>query len=196
MIKENEIGKIVDALKNNGVIAFKTDTIYGLSCSAYSDEGIDKIFNLKGRENKPLILLVEKDFDISQLVYVNENAKKIIENFWPGKLTIIFKCKAKMNEKLLLNGKISLRCPSSKLCQGILNGLKQPITSTSANLSGQKVLQSPSEIEGVFKGVLVIDSGICENSLPSTIIDASEEEIKLIREGEIKFNDILKVLNN
>lgn len=188
-----------ECLRNNEVIAFKTDTIYGLSTNVYNQMAVDGVFVAKSRyEGKPLITLVPQNYDITKLVKVSPNATKLMNAFWPGPLTIIYEeCKNNgMAQKIGLNGKVSLRMPNSKLCLAILNDFGSPITSTSANISGEATPNNGSDILDAFDGKisLVIDSGVVEQNIPSTIVDASGKDIIIIRDGAIQREKIEQVL--
>lgn len=192
--------KILKPTKNNLILASKkilagevvcypTDTIYGLATNPFDDKGVKKIFEAKGRpENKPIIVLIPENFDLDDFVVVPVIAKKLIKKYWPGALTIIFKTKKNFST-LVSAGQdtIALRMPSNQTTLDLLK-LTGPITSTSANLSGEKIVNNPKILKQIFEGKIcfVIDGGILEDSaLPSTLVDASKENLVLLRQGKI-----------
>lgn len=197
MITEKELDKAIQDLKSDKPIAFLTDTIYGLSSDIFSKNAVDNLFKLKGRpEGKPLIVLIPKGYPVDQLVEVNDLSKKLMDTFWPGPLTIIFKTKAIIAPGITPYDTLSLRMPNDPLTQTILTLYQKPITSTSANLSGEPALNDPISIARTFPTIAVIDSGTREHSIPSTIVDISSGEIKYLRIGAISKEEIEKVIHD
>lgn len=197
ILTEKELDQIVDDLKSDKTIAFLTDTIYGLSCDIFSKNAVDNLFQLKGRpEGKPLIVLIPKNYPVRELVEVNDLAQKLMNTFWPGPLTIIFKTKASIAPGITPYDTLSLRMPKDRLCQEILSYYQKPITSTSANLSGEPILNDPISIVRTFPTITVINSGTRENSSPSTIVDVSGDEIKYLRIGAITKEEIENIIHS
>lgn len=197
IIKVNDINQAIQDLKSDKPIAFLTDTIYGLSSDIFSKNAVDNLFHLKGRpEGKPLIVLIPKGYQVEQLVEVNDLAKKLMNTFWPGPLTIIFKTKATIAPGITPYNTLSLRMPDDTLTQTILTLYQKPITSTSANLSGEAVLNDPISIARTFPTITVINSGIREHSAPSTIVDISGDQIKYLRIGAITREEIENVIHS
>lgn len=197
IITEKEMNQIVDDLKSDKTIAFLTDTIYGLSCDIFSKNAVDNLFKLKGRpEEKPLIVLIPKNYPVRELVEVNALAQKLMNAFWPGPLTIIFKTKASIAPGITPYDTLSLRMPDDTLTQKILTLYQKPITSTSANLSGEPALNDPISIARTFPTISVMNSGTREHSVPSTIVDISSGEMKYLRIGAISKEEIEKVIHD
>ena len=199
IVKPNEIETIIKYLNSGKVIAFKTDTVYGFSCSAKDENACKKIVEMKGRENKPMLLLVGEKTDYKKYVKTNSTAEKLIQNFWPGALTIIFEQNFDFNEYITCGkNTIGVRMPKDDLCEKILCGIDYPIVSTSANISGENQLNSASEILEKFDGKvdLIVDSGVCTNFLPSTIVLTNKNDVTILREGVILKTEIEKVLRS
>ena len=198
IITKEEISLAVNALKAEKTIAFKTDTIYGLSCLSTSKSACERLAQIKGREGKPLILLVSKDMNIEEYVEsIPAQAQKVIDKFWPGPLTIIFKAKYPFCETITCNKPtIAIRMPNDALCERLISAVGKPIVSTSANLSGEEPLDAPDAIFKTFKGKLpyIIDSGKSVSSTSSTIIAIDGDNISVLREGIIKKEDIESVI--
>ena len=194
---ENGIKLAVEFLKNGKVICFKTDTIYGFSCDATNKVACQKILNAKGRDGKPFILLAKNTEVVCSFAdNISKHAQKLMEKFWPGPLSIIVNSTDKFSTEVTAGSKtIAFRVPKDDLCQKILSELDFPITSTSANISGQQSLNNPSQIFDEFDGKidLIIDSGIATSFLPSTVVNVASENIEVLREGAIKSTDILEV---
>ena len=152
---------------------------------------------MKGRENKPMLVLCNKNFDYKKYVKTNSKAEKLIEKFWLNALTIIFEKNYNFNQYITCGKEtVGFRVPKDELCENILGSIDFPIVSTSANISGENQLNSAQEIFDVFVGKvdLIVDSGVCKNFLPSTIVLASENEVKVLREGAISKIEIENTL--
>ena len=201
LLKENYLQKAKDIIENDGVIAFPTDTVYGLCCNAFSSEAIEKIYQLKGREHtKALIIMIPQNYDISNLVKnVSEIAKRLMQNFWPGALTIIFESK-NILPKNATGGltTVGVRIPDNQIALELINYLNIPLCTTSANISGEQSPIYANEVLKYFDGKLelVIDGGVCDKKIPSTICDATKEDINILRVGSISIEKIKQILEN
>ena len=199
IINPSQINLAVTALKKGKTIAFKTDTIFGFSCLASNKTACQNLLKIKGRENKPLIILLGKNMNLDNFVLnIPEKAKKIIGAFWPGPLTIIFDLKYPFCDEITCGKKtIALRVPNHELTQNLIEKVGEPIVSTSANLSGQKSLNSVDEIFKIFnKKIPYILNDFDNNSSQesSTIISCINDEIVVLREGKIKKEDLKNFL--
>lgn len=191
------IAAAVDTMKNRGVIAYLTDTLYGLGGDARSTLAIAKVFALKGRSaEKALPVIVGKKTMLPEYAGdISPTAEALIEQFWPGPLTLIFNAVPTVPMMLIGDtGKIAMRLPAARLAREISNGLGAPVIATSANRSGEPVAASVREIVKIFgKGLaLVLDSGPSLNSQPSTILDVTKQPPRLIRAGAVPTTEIIK----
>lgn len=200
ILQNNYLEKALKIINNDGVIAFPTDTVYGLCCSAFSEKGIDEIYRIKGRENsKALIVMIPQNYNLECLVEsVSDDAKKLIKEFWPGALTIIFKSK-NIIPKNATGGleTVGVRIPNCQKAIDLLNFINIPLCTTSANISGEKSPISADEVFSFFneKIPLIIDGGICNDQIPSTICDLSKDKMNILRVGSISKEKIEKILN-
>lgn len=192
---KQDIEKIKENLLNGGIIAFPTDTVFGLGC-VINKEAINKIYEAKGRSfDKPLPMMCNGLEMIENVAYVNDNAKKIIKKFVPGALTLIFN-KKDCVEDYVTNGKqtIGIRVPDDKWILNLITELKQPLLVTSANISDTGSL---IKWEDVYKQLNEKINGIvCEDATgetSSTIIDVTKD-IKVLRQGPISLEEIEEVL--
>ncbi|MDD5772645.1 MAG: L-threonylcarbamoyladenylate synthase [bacterium] len=194
-----EVEKAVKVLNDNGLVIFPTDTVYGLAGSAYSSLAIEKIYQLKQRpKDKPFIIFVpDIDFIKKINIKITPKIKNLLQVFWPGAVTFVFK---KNLDDILpqLGGKIAVRIPEHPVVLAILKGFNDPLVVTSANISGEG---SPFDFDQIGSGILektdlAIDAGRCKLSVISTIVDVSESKLKILREGAIPAEEILKVWNN
>lgn len=192
---KQDIEKIKENLLYGGIIAFPTDTVFGLGC-VINKEAINKIYEAKGRSfDKPLPMMCNGLEMIENVAYVNDDAKKIIKKFVPGALTLIFN-KKDCIEDYVTNGKqtIGIRVPDDKWILNLITELKQPLLVTSANISDTGSL---IKWEDVYKQLNEKINGIvCEDATgetSSTIIDVTKD-IKVLRQGPISLEEIEEVL--
>ncbi len=184
------INQAVDIIKNGGLIAYPTETVYGLGVDPYNSEAIQKIFIAKGRaEDKGIILLIRGADDLSTLVRtVSPTAQILIEAFWPGPLTLVFRANRDLSPALL-GGRdtIALRHSSSPIATQLLTTLGGPLTSTSANRSTEPPARSASEVQNALGEHLdlILDGGPSDSALPSTLVDVSSDRAILLREGAV-----------
>jgi L-threonylcarbamoyladenylate synthase len=186
----------VAALQNRGVIAYLTDTLYGLGGDARSTLVIAKVFALKGRsaEKALPVIIGEKSMLPRYVEEISPTAETLIEQFWPGPLTLIFKASPTVPVMLIGGtGKIAIRLPAARLAREISNGLEAPIIATSANRSGEPAAASARQIAKIFgKGLaLILDSGPPRNSQPSTILDVSAQPPRIVRAGAVSTMEII-----
>lgn len=181
-----------------GVIAYPTDTIYGLGCNPYDHQACDKIISLKQRsQNKSLLVLVSKDFDLTKIANLTPTQNHILSKLKNMSVTVILSPKPDSNLSPLVtnnNKSIAVRQVSEGLVSKILDKVGI-ITSTSCNISNGQVLTDANQIKQVFDGKLdlIIDAQTPQNTTPSTIISLIDKP-QLIRQGAVEFNTILKLI--
>ncbi|OGP28951.1 MAG: threonylcarbamoyl-AMP synthase [Deltaproteobacteria bacterium GWB2_42_7] len=191
--------QVLDVFKKGGIIAYPTETFYGLGVDPFNETAVKKLFNLKGREaDKPISILVK---DKKMLAEVAEeiplSAEKLIKKFWPGPLTIILKAKKSIPITLRAGtGTIAVRISSNTITQKLLEAIDSPITTTSANPSGKKSPVTASEVMNYFKNKvdLILDGGVLSGKLGSTIVDVTEGDLKIIRAGDIPIERVVESL--
>lgn len=188
----------VRTLKRGGVVMYPTDTAYGLAADTKSRQGIEKIFKIKGRmKSKALPLIAGSLSMANRYVKWTPIGKKLAQKFWPGPLTLVLETRnlnlvsQRAGRHIVHNGKIAIRVPDNKIAQMISKKLGRPITSTSANISGQPECYSAAEflnqaIGQKFLPDLILDAGPLKKRKPSTIVDATVGSVKVVREGTIK----------
>lgn len=188
----------VEVLHHGGVIAYPTETIYGLGANIYLENAVEKLYRIKGRESrKPISALIASLDELDDLCNdITNFAQAVIERFWPGPLTLVFTAGTGCPRFLKSDaGKIGIRFPDHKISRALVQELGAPITSTSANLSGGQAAASAVDLdEKLVKQLdLVIDAGVSPIQTPSTVVDVSGDSPILLREGAIAFNDILSI---
>lgn len=198
---EEILTRAADILIHGGVIAYPTETFYGLGADATNAKAIQKIFNIKGRNfNNPISLIIGQSDDIHPLVKnVPETAKKLMAAFWPGALTIVFSAADHVSPLLTAgSGKIGVRVSSHPIASGIVQKLKRPLTATSANLSGTPECASTSDVEKQIGDKIdaMVDGGKTRGGMTSTIIDVTCNPPVILREGAIGKEAIKACIHN
>jgi L-threonylcarbamoyladenylate synthase len=190
---QDAISLAIEKLKNGKVIAIPTDTVYGLAVDAKNFEAVENLYRLKKREkNKPLAIFLKNLEQIKKLFIVEDVTKKLIEKYLPGKLTIVAKIKDKTDIKLAKNLNeidddfLGFRVVDSFFIKKLFNEFDVILAVTSANISGNKVANSPSEIIKIFPQIeLIISGDLLENSA-STVVKIDNSQLTIIRESAIK----------
>jgi L-threonylcarbamoyladenylate synthase len=183
------------------VIAIPTDTVYGLACDIFSETAIQEIYRLKGRSfDKPLTAFC-KDITVIENICIDipDEFYKLSTSFLPGPISIILKKNNSINE-LVTSGKktISVRIPNNPFILELLKTYRNPLATTSANISNSSSLANSESVFKVFENQipLVIDGGDCIYGLESTIVDLSNIPYKILREGVLKVKDIEDALGH
>ena len=173
-------------MKNCGVIAYPTDTIYGFGCDIYCKEAIERIYKIKKKKSTGFSFIVHDLKEVAKYAVVPDNAYKMMKRALPGPFTFIFKATKLVPKQLIPNKKtVAIRIPDNKICLEITKLLGNPIISTSINISGEPHFSDPLEIEKQFgdQADLIVDAGILEND-PSTVIDFSTDQPIIVRQGK------------
>jgi tRNA threonylcarbamoyl adenosine modification protein (Sua5/YciO/YrdC/YwlC family) len=181
------IRKVVDVLKEGGVIGYPTDTIYGVGCDLFNPEAIRKIHRIKKIEgNKPLSFICSDLKDISRYAYVSNYAYKMMKRLLPGAYTFILNA-TKLVPKIAMTRQktVGIRIPDNKICLALVKGVGHPIISTSVYKLDENLYNDPSEIEERFGKQLdlVIDGGVIVAE-HSSMIDLTDDSPKVIRRGK------------
>ena len=189
------IDQIVKSYKNGKIIAFPTDTVYGIGCDPFNRNSISRIYELKKRNGeKRFPILGLSKIELEKIVEFNSDAEKIVEKFWPGQVTLLLPIRKEMSEKIESNGKLAVRVPNNECVLSILKKCKL-IVGTSANLSNEESILDSSEFKTKLPGIdVLVNGGKINSSGESTIIDFVEDGLKIIREGSISKDKIEKIL--
>ena len=194
------LGQIAAITKRGGVIAFRTDTFYGLGADPFNRLAVQKIRTLKGREDdKPILVVISDTGQIERLLRDPSQAfDDLSKRFWPGALTIIGPAAAGLPDELTAGTKtVGVRLPNDDRVRVLIEACGGALTATSANVSGQQPAQTAAEVEKYFGHQidLIADGGPTTSESPSTVVDATADEVKLVREGVISWRDILFALH-
>ncbi|MCH7650013.1 MAG: threonylcarbamoyl-AMP synthase [Nitrospinae bacterium] len=190
---------IQSVLDSGGVIAFPTDTFYGLGADPFNAEAVSKIFRIKQRPaDKPLLVLIHSPDQVDRLTdQITPLAKLLMRLFWPGSLTLLFKAAPGLPRELTAGtGKVGIRLPAHLFTLQLLEGLDCPLTAPSANISGAREPVTAGEVVSAGALDVIVDGGPAPGGKPSTILDATTNPPTLVREGAVSRKDLQMVLPN
>lgn len=194
---QEEIARAAAALRAGDLVAFPTETVYGLGADATNDRAVAAIFTTKGRPRfNPLIIHAPNFTAAQQYGQFANKAAQLARTFWPGPLTLVVPQQPDAGiSDLVTTGldTIAIRIPSHPVAQALLTQTGRPVAAPSANRSGRVSATSASHVRTDFEdtGLIVLDAGPTQHGLESTIIDASGDELVLLRPGAITAEMIL-----
>jgi L-threonylcarbamoyladenylate synthase len=197
---ENSLIKIKLLLQHNELIIFPTETVYGIGASIYSDDAIHKIYKIKGRpQDNPLIVHIANEKQIHDLIIDPPLiAKTLMDAFWPGPLTLVFKKSTKVSDLITANlDTVAIRMPSHPVAKKLLTLINIPLCAPSANFSGKP---SGTTFESVLedfhnKVAMIVQGEPSSIGIESTVLDISKRPYTILRPGAISKEDIEAVLN-
>jgi len=181
------IARAASRLRQGAVIAFPTDTLYAVAARAADREAVLRLYGAKRRPTaQPLVLLVRGEKDFGEFAQLSDEARRLIRRFWPGPLTIVLPSRSEAG------GTVAGRAPNHPVALAILDALGEPVASSSANRAGAS---PPVDAESVMSGLgedldVVLDGGPCRLGQPSTILDLSGAEPKILRAGALAEADL------
>ncbi|NQS92378.1 MAG: threonylcarbamoyl-AMP synthase [Chloroflexi bacterium] len=193
------ISRAVEIIQNGGVIAFPTDTVYGIGSSAFQEEAIEKIYQTKIRSQLKAIPILLGDLDhLKQITpLVSLDVKRIMEKFWPGALTLVLPILPGLPLNLSPTTTIGIRIPDHRVTIQLLRETG-PLAATSANLSGKPSAINAAEVLDQLNGNidLILDGGTSPGGTASTVLDCTGDELVILREGPILWEKIQSGIHN
>ena len=197
--KDDHIVATSQIIKNGGVIVFPTQYLYGLGANALNAKAVDRVFEIKQRSYlKPLLVLIPHRKDLKKLVqHISLAAEHIMNCFWPGAVTFIFKAKDTLPANLLADtDNVGIRMPQHPVALALSKAAGCPLTATSANVAGELGCSSISDMDPRIsnKVDLILDAGPLKGGIGSTVVDVTVDPPKILREGAIAAKDIFIAL--
>jgi L-threonylcarbamoyladenylate synthase len=197
IISANEIQSALELLKNGGIVAFPTDTVYGLGALAFDNAAIESIYTAKDRSIEKAIPILIGDLDDLDKVADNipDMALRFAARFWPGPLTCVVPKKWNLPPAVSATATIAVRIPDHDDARALLRAVGS-LAVTSANITGQPSPSTAQEVYDQLKGriPLILDGGKTKGGIPSTLVDCTGEKPVILREGPIKLVELLAVL--
>jgi len=183
-------------VRSGGLIVYPTDTVYGMGADPFNEAAVERVFEAKRREAKPMPVLVSSVEAARRLVHVSEEARRLMEAFWPGALTIVLPSRGLLPSRVSAGlGSVGVRMPSHPVALRLIEACGGALIGTSANISGQPPPRTVEEaLAQLGESVdLALDAGPALHGVPSTVIDLSRSEPRLIREGVVKWSEVARV---
>ncbi|MCH8026137.1 MAG: threonylcarbamoyl-AMP synthase [Chloroflexi bacterium] len=192
------VQRAVDILRGGGLVAYPTDTVYGLAALPGNEQAVARLFEAKRRDpDQPTPLLIASEEMVAAIAAsVSNEAEALMAAFWPGALTIIL-AKAQTFRSRAVEETVGLRVPDHPLPRELSRLLGSPITGTSANIAGSPEPLTADDVRAQLGDTvdLVIDGGRCPGGRPSTVVDCTESPPRIVRQGAISEAELLRVLD-
>ncbi|HRI69784.1 MAG TPA: L-threonylcarbamoyladenylate synthase [Polyangium sp.] len=188
-----KIKRVVEILEKGGVIAYPTDTVYGLGCDLMNKQAIESLYQIKGMQRDKNLAFICPDLaDIAKYAIVENAAYRVLRRLLPGPYCFVLQATRDVPKMVQMNKKtVGIRVPANPVAQAIVRELGRPIISTTAAPPGTDPLIDPWEIKETFPGLeIVVDAGACGN-VPSTVVDLSGGDIVILREGAGPIDDLV-----
>jgi L-threonylcarbamoyladenylate synthase len=199
--QSDRIAEALEVLRGGGLVIYPTRCLYGVGGDATNPAAVEKVFDAKGRpKNQPVAVICGKDALIARIVEtVPPLAKRIMDRFWPGSVTIVMKANKTLPPLLTAGtGRIGVRRPAQAVAAALAAALDRPITATSANRSGSEGCYRVEDLspEVLAHVDLVLDAGDLDGGVGSTVVDAGGEAPVIIREGLVAAEEIMAVAHS
>lgn len=199
VIEWNQFGEAVTALKQGEVVLFPTETVYGIACISSNEKAFEALKEAKGRpENKPFTLMCSSITQAVMYCQVNRGISAVLKEFTPGEITLLLKGRKGIPHCIDLGtGVVGVRIPNDIHVLKLIEAVGEPLLVSSANLSGDKAASTFAKAYKTFnRKAPIIITGACVSALPSTIVDLTGDEPKLIRQGSVPFESAGDVYRN
>lgn len=195
-LTKSDINECKKVLLSGELLAFPTETVYGLGAISSSEEAFNKLVETKKRPpNKPFTLMCSSLTQVQDIVEINNITQIIIDNFVPGPITLILKTKKDIPYYLDLGtGFVGIRIPDDDFVLKLIDAVGVPLLVPSANISSEPPAKSDKEVYNYFKDSVYIIEGACKSGVPSTIIKIDGNSIRMIREGTLTLKEIMEVI--
>ena len=189
--------RAVDALRRGGVVAYPTDTVYGLAADPRNARAVARVFAIKGRPETSALTLIAADLEqAGAAAYFSTRAASLAERMWPGPLTIVVHARGGLTSEALAGGTtVGVRVPRHDVARALARRFGFCVTATSANRSGEPPIADPDAIVQALPDVdVLLDAGQAPGGPPSTIVGATSDVLRLIRDGAVAWSRVLESL--
>lgn len=191
------IESALEVLRRGGLVAFPTDTVYGVGALAFNEQAVKSIYDAKGRSDEkaiPVLLGDLAELDKVALA-LPETARRLAQRFWPGPLTLVVMKQPNLPDAVSPTDTVGVRVPDHEVARALLRAAG-PMAVTSANLSGHPSPRTAHEVRAQLEGriALIIDGGRTPGGVPSTVLDCTKTELAILRQGPIDLEEISAAL--
>ncbi|RLC81941.1 MAG: threonylcarbamoyl-AMP synthase [Chloroflexi bacterium] len=200
---DNALPRAAEVLKNGGLVAFPTDTVYGLAASPWNADGVARLYKAKQRpSNRPIPLLLSDAGQLSRVAMLppqfSRQVRQLIARFWPGGLTLVLPKTAIVPDTISQGPTVAARVPGLPLARALIRDAGGVLAVTSANLSGQPSPITAQEVEAQLGGriELILDGGPCRGGVPSSLLDCTLSPPLLLRRGAVSQEDLQRVIGS
>jgi L-threonylcarbamoyladenylate synthase len=191
------IEKAAGLLRTGQVVAFPTDTVYGVGALFSDEEAVERIYWAKGRpETKGIPILLASAADVAQVAVPNEMAARLMEALWPGPLTLVLPKRDVVPEAVTREKTVAVRVPNHELVRALITATGAPLAVTSANCSGEPPTANPAMVFDMLGGrvAAIVDGGLAPGGIPSTIVDCTTDRPQILRPGPIPESVIVNAI--
>lgn len=193
------IARALEVLQAGGLVAFPTDTVYGVGALAFDGPAVESIYTAKERPvEKAIPVLIGDLEDLGQVgTDIPETARRLAARFWPGPLTILVPKRAELPQAVSATSTVAARVPDHAVARALLRAVG-PMAVTSANISGAQSPVTAEEVHQQLEGriALILDGGRTPGGVPSTLVDCTAAELTILREGPLSLDELYSALNN
>lgn len=189
------LDRAADVLRAGGVVAYPTDTLYGLAADPRSAPAVARVFAIKGRPDTSALTLIAADLEQArEAAVLTPRAIALARSMWPGPLTIVAAAQEGLAPAALAGGTtVGVRVPRHDVARELARRLGFCVTATSANRSGEPPTADPGAVVEMLAGIdLIVDAGAAPGGPPSTIVECTTDALRLIREGAVPWNRVLE----
>ena len=193
--RRRDIQDAAEIVRKGGVVAYPTDTVYGLACDPHNPRALRRLMSAKGRQKKPLPILVASPRAAQRIVVVDRRANELARAFWPGPLTLVLKARVRFPRSLTLGRKtIAIRCPDDRTALRLISRCGGLLTGTSANLTGQPPCTSAAMVRRFLGDKIdgVVDGGPSRRRVGSTIVRVDSRGATILRKGPIRKEQVMR----
>ncbi len=193
--RDGALAQAVRAIRDGGIVAVPTDTLYGLAVDPFRADAVARVLAVKGRSVERALPLIAAD--AAQLSVcigaLGLMARRLAVRFWPGPLTLLMAAPPTLAPAVSGGtGKVGIRVPAHEVARALCRACGTPLTATSANVSGDEPTRNPDDVERALGDRIdvLVDAGLTAGGLPSTIVDTTNDEPRLVRAGAIAWDEI------
>ncbi len=199
-VYDRRVEQAAHVLAEGGIVAFPTDTVYGLGVDVFNGDAVKRLQAAKGRQaDAPFPILIAGMEQLEMVVQpVPPELDPLTEKYWPGALTLVVPTSVPLPSALLRDGQVGVRLPDDPICRRLIVKLGHPITGTSANMSGEPPAMTADEVRRMLghKVDYILDAGKAQGGTPSTVLSLDSEGARVLREGAIPSDVLLKTIKS